>query len=144
MLLDPLKHVRKNFEIDPSFVAKVMRLFVFAYCETPPGLRKISKNQKISYHNTLSTQAPNHSTLRTQHFWDPGRANFAPTPNFSGGASLTNIFLGGLLAHPFGCMFFRHFWDPGEGAKFCPHLWLFMGRGASLANIFLGGHLPTS
>ena len=42
MIVDPLKHVQKNFEVDPSFGAKVMRLFVFAYCETSPGLRKIS------------------------------------------------------------------------------------------------------
>ena len=49
MIVDPLKHVQKNFEVDPSFGAKVMRLFVFAYCETPPGLRKISTNQIISY-----------------------------------------------------------------------------------------------
>ena len=53
MIVDPLKHVQKNFEVDPSFGAIVMRLFIFAYCETPPGLKKISKNQKISYHNTL-------------------------------------------------------------------------------------------
>ena len=52
MIVDPLKHVQKNFEVDPSFGAKVMRLFVFAYCETPPGLRKFSKNLKkflVSY-----------------------------------------------------------------------------------------------
>ena len=49
MLLDPLKHVQKFFEVNSSFVAKVMRLFFFAYCETPLGLRKISTNQKISY-----------------------------------------------------------------------------------------------
>ena len=46
MIVDPLKHVQKNFEVDPSFGAKVMRLFVFAYCETPPGLKNFSKNQK--------------------------------------------------------------------------------------------------
>ena len=47
MIVDPLKHVQKNFEVDPSFGAKVMRLFVFAYCETPPGLKKFSKNQNF-------------------------------------------------------------------------------------------------
>ena len=46
MIVDPLKHVQKNFEVDPSFGAKVMRLFVFAYCETPPGHRKFKKNRK--------------------------------------------------------------------------------------------------
>ena len=45
MIVDPLKHVQKIFEVDPSFGAKVMRLFVFAYCETPPGLKKFSKNR---------------------------------------------------------------------------------------------------
>ena len=64
-----------------------------------------------------------------RHFWDPGRANFAPTPNFSGGSSLTNIFPGDHLAHLLVVCFFRHYWDPGEGAKFWPHPWLFCKGG---------------
>ena len=43
MILDPLKRAQKFFEVDPSFASKVMRLLVFAYCETPPGLNKFSK-----------------------------------------------------------------------------------------------------
>ena len=43
MIVEPLKHKQKKFEVDPSCGAKVMRLFVFAYCETPQGLRKIFK-----------------------------------------------------------------------------------------------------
>ena len=44
MLLEPLKHVQKNFEVDPSFVAKVMRLF---FSPTVRPLRDLEKFQQI-------------------------------------------------------------------------------------------------
>ena len=47
MILNPLKRAQKNFEVDPSFASKVMRLLVFVYCEIPPGLRQIFKKKMV-------------------------------------------------------------------------------------------------
>ena len=79
MILDPLKRAQKFFEVDPSFASKVMRLLVFAYCETPPGLRQIFKKLKKMVIPSLGSRAIRFFVFPfTKSVWDLGKI-FAST-----------------------------------------------------------------